>query len=386
MRPWSQEGEEGARDADCHSPAPTPPPQPTEQQADGIQPSLDHQETQASVSSPSLPALMFSVGGGMPDAQSKDRSSGISRSHSTPRKQIAEKEKGLWSKIYHVSSSGDSTSSLVSPIYHDSFENDIGEGKEASIKESSHKANKGIGFEGIPNKDKERAYWQGTELSPWEEWLLNKERKERIRLQSKFLEDTKKQEEQIKEKQQQEVKKKIAEEKHKEWIARKNEQDKKQKVRLNKELKKKKSKELQKAELEEKGKEKYKEWLKKKQAEERERKVKQKEEEEKQLAELQEKKEKSKKIFEEWLQSSRTKPRPILNSFSYTNGKLTGYYDGNSYPSPSFFNPVPWKPIQAPPPSRDIAFLMRKNKQVHGSLFGLPHKTKESSVPKIKRA
>ncbi|XP_030056553.1 coiled-coil domain-containing protein 34 [Microcaecilia unicolor] len=266
----------------------------------------------------------------MSDSQNKDYSSGMSRSHSTPRKLITEKGKGLLTKIHHVSSSGDSTSSLISPIYHDSFESET-----AGQRDSSAKEPRDAGFEDILQKDREKSRWQDTTLTPWEEWLLNKERKERIRLQNRFVEESKKQQEQIKEKLQQEMKKKVAEEKHKEWIQKK--------IEL--------------------------------------------EEEEKQLAELQEKKERSKRVFEEWLQNCKNKPRPLPNTYGYGNGKLSGYYDASCYPSPSFFNPVPWKPIQAPPPSRDMAFLMKKNKlsKMYDPMYEFPFKTKENSVPKIKR-
>nr|XP_033784755.1 coiled-coil domain-containing protein 34 [Geotrypetes seraphini] len=286
----------------------------------------------------------------------------------------ATQEADLLSK---VSSSGDSTSSLVSPIYQDTFDAESAGDKEAPS----------TGFEDLPLKDREKTYWHNSVLTPWEEWLLNKERKERIRLQNKFMEEAKKQQDQIKEKQLQEMKKKLAEEKHKEWLQKKNELEKKEKLKYTKELKKRKTKELQKAQLEERGKEKYKEWLKKKQAEEREKKQKQQEEEEKHLAELQVKKERSRRVFEEWLQNCKNKPRSVLSSYAGANGKLSGYYDTSCYPSPSFFNPVPWKPIQAPPPSRDLAFLMKKTNlsKMNDPMYAFPFKTKENSVPRIKR-
>lgn len=103
--------------------------------------------------------------------------------------------------------------------------------------------------------------------------------------------------------------------------------------------------------MQEKAKEKYQEWLKKKKAEESEKKKKEKEKEKQRQAELQEKKEISQKKFKEWLENAKNKPRPAAKSYGYSSGKLTGFYSGNSYPEPTFYNPIPWKPIPMPPPN-----------------------------------
>uniref|UniRef100_A0A8C6Y786 Coiled-coil domain containing 34 n=1 Tax=Naja naja TaxID=35670 RepID=A0A8C6Y786_NAJNA len=138
-------------------------------------------------------------------------------------------------------------------------------------------------------------------LSPWEEWFLCKERELRARLQAKALEEMNQQMEETKEKQERERKKLIAEEKHKEWVQKKNEEEK-EKLRE---------------------------------------------------AELQEKKEKSERMFKEWLQNSKNKPRPASAGYAYVNGKLATYPDGNAYPAPAFYNPIPWKPIPVPPPKEE---------------------------------
>ncbi|XP_026520559.1 coiled-coil domain-containing protein 34 isoform X4 [Notechis scutatus] len=163
-------------------------------------------------------------------------------------------------------------------------------------------------------------------LSPWEEWFLCKERELRARLQMKALEEMNQQMEETKEKQERERKKLIAEEKHKEWVQKKNEEVKREKEKLRE-------------------------------------------------AELQEKKEKSERMFKEWLQNSKNKPRPASAGCAYVNGKLATYPDGNAYPAPAFYNPIPWKPIPAPPPKEEKYVSVKKNKRPLSS-----HTHRSSSV------
>ncbi|XP_027708356.1 coiled-coil domain-containing protein 34 [Vombatus ursinus] len=202
-------------------------------------------------------------------------------------------------------------------------------------------------------------------LTPWEEWFVCKEKEQRARLQNRALEELSLQQEKRKEVEEREKRKKYAEEKHKEWLHKKNEQERKERERkLNKEMEEKAAKDLEKEHLQEKAKEKYKEWLRKKMAEEHERKKKEKEEEKQRLAEQQEKKEISEKKFKEWLQNVKNKPRLIPRSYGYANGKLTGYYSGIACPQPSFYNPIPWKPIYIPPPKESkTAVTVKKSKR-----------------------
>ncbi|XP_074132940.1 coiled-coil domain-containing protein 34 [Sminthopsis crassicaudata] len=190
-----------------------------------------------------------------------------------------------------------------------------------------------------------------TSLTPWEEWFVCKEKEQRVRLQNRALEELNLQQEKKREEEEREKRKKNAEEKHKEWLQKKNEQERKERERkLIKEMEEKAAKDLEKEHLQEKAKEKYKEWLRKKIAEEQEKKKKEKEKEKQRLAEQQEKKEISEKKFKEWLENVKNKPRVIPRSYVYANGKLTGYYSGIAYAPPSFYNPIPWKPIYIPPP------------------------------------
>lgn len=95
---------------------------------------------------------------------------------------------------------------------------------------------------------------------------------------------------------------------------------------------------------------------------------------EKKIVETQERKEKAEKVFREWVEKVKTRPRTAPSSFGYANGKLTGYYDGCSYPAPSYCNPIPWKPIPAPCSEDNIkkTTLKEKAKPKSTSLY-IPH-------------
>ncbi|XP_071974656.1 coiled-coil domain-containing protein 34 isoform X2 [Engystomops pustulosus] len=275
------------------------------------------------------------------------------RSYSTPQRPSTSESVMGRSKSCDVGSTGDSTYSLLSPIYHDSFESDIEDhsfhaeilAKETGAKEPCRTQ------EGTSNIEQSLA---DMKLSPWETWLLSKERQGRIDLQNKISEELKQEEERWKEEQKKEQKKRLAEEQHKEWVRKKQEQERKEKEqKLLREKQEKEVEEQERRMIEEKSRERYREWLRKKRDEEQERKRRQKEEEERRFAEQKEKKEKAERMFSEWLEQAKNKPRPTLSSYGYVNGKLTGYYDGSSYPAPGFCNPIPWKPIPMPPPPKE---------------------------------
>ncbi|KAM3918281.1 coiled-coil domain-containing protein 34 [Leptodactylus fuscus] len=292
----------------------------------------------------------------MSSSTSDLRSAEGRRSHSTPQKPSTSESVTRRSKSCDVGSAGDSTYSLLSPIYHDfeSFESDIEDrsfhaeilGKERETKKPCHQTQEGTGTIEQSLAD--------MKLSPWETWLLSKERQGRIELQNKLYEEIKQEEERRRQELKKEQKKRLAEEQHKEWVRKKQEQERKEKEqKLLKEKQEKELEERQRHFIEEKSKERYEEWLRKKREEEQERKRRLKEEEEKRAAEQREKKEKAERNFQEWLEQAKNRPRPALNSYGYANGKLTGYYDGSSYPAPGFYNPIPWKPIPVPPLTKE---------------------------------
>nr|XP_005578411.2 PREDICTED: coiled-coil domain-containing protein 34 [Macaca fascicularis] len=297
-------------------------------------------------------------------------------------------------------SCSNSTRSLLSPLGHQSFQFDEDDGDredEEDVDEDAHDSEAKVtslrGMElqecastEVESEDNQEQQKQvclpESRLTPWEVWFIGKEKEERDRLQQKALEELNQQLEKRKEMEEREKRKIIAEEKHKEWVQKKNEEKRKEREqKINKEMEEKTAKELEKEYLQEKAKEKYQEWLKKKNAEECERKKKEKEKEKQQQAELQEKKEIAEKKFQEWLENAKHKPRPAAKSYGYANGKLTGFYSGNSYPEPAFYNPIPWKPIHMPPPKEAKDLSGRKSKR---PVISQPHKSSSLVIHKAR--
>ncbi|KAE8606831.1 hypothetical protein XENTR_v10010895 [Xenopus tropicalis] len=299
-----------------------------------------------------------------------------SRSHSTPHG-LVKTERRAPSRGHDLSVSADSTSSLLSPIYHESYESDV---EDVTSDLQRLKDNNAAGKHrapGTPEKGRhsqtEEHSMENLNLTPWEAWLLHKEKEGRIELQRKISEELKQEEERLKEQRQKEMKKKLAEEQRKEWVRKKKDQEQKERdERLLKEQQDKEAEELRRISVQEKANEKFEEWLRKKKVEEQERKKKEKEEEEKFQAAQRDKKDKASKVFKEWLEQAKDKPRPTLNSYGYVNGKLTGYYDASSYPAPGFYNPIPWKPIHIPPPPKEATKNLsakKKKRPVSSQLY-----------------
>ncbi|XP_011360877.1 coiled-coil domain-containing protein 34 [Pteropus vampyrus] len=296
-------------------------------------------------------------------------------------------------------SCSNSTMSLLSPLRHQSFpfDDDDGDGEyEEDVDEDSHDSlAKGVSLRGMDlrgcasvvvsednQEEQKQVHLPESSLTPWEVWFVGKEKEERDRLQQKALEELNQQLEKRKEMEEREKRKVIAEEKHKEWVQKKNEEKRKEREqKINKEMEEKAAKELEKEHLQEKAKEKYQEWLKKKNAEECEKKKKEKEKEKQRQAELQEKKEIAEKKFKEWLENAKNKPRPAAKSYGYANGKLTGFYSGNSYPEPAFYNPIPWKPIHMPPPkeAKDLS-----GKKTRRPVISQPHRSSSLVIHKAR--
>ncbi|XP_036868008.2 coiled-coil domain-containing protein 34 isoform X3 [Manis javanica] len=238
------------------------------------------------------------------------------------------------------------------------------------------------GAESENNQEEKQTGLPEGSLTPWEVWFVGKEKEERDRLQQKAQEELNQQLEKRKEVEEREKRKVMAEEKHKEWVQKKNEQKRKEREqKIIKEMEEKAAKVLEKEHIQEKAKEKYQEWLKKKNAEECEKKKKEKEKEKQRQAELQEKKEIAEKKFKEWLENAKNKPRPAAKSYGYANGKLTGFYSGNSYPEPAFYNPIPWKPIHMPPPKEVKALSGKKTKK---PVISQPHRSSSLVIHKAR--
>ncbi|XP_038664226.1 coiled-coil domain-containing protein 34-like isoform X1 [Scyliorhinus canicula] len=287
---------------------------------------------------------------------------------STPRGQ-KESRQNNWLKRENLHKSCDleisrgSTTSLLSPIYHDSYESEgeieapmtpaSGEVTPTAIRQKSAVRPKTSRFKTSLRKaqrsEEEEQRFKEVELTAWEKWLIKKAKEERVKIQNKSQQEVTLKQTKLKESEELEKKKILAEDEHKRWVLRKNEKDKMEKeIKLHKLQEEEKAKERARGLAAERASEKFQDWLKKKKLQKMETKKIEKNEEEKRTAETHERKEKADKIYQEWLEKVKTRPRTVPSSFGYVNGKLTGYYDGSSYPTPSYYNPIPWKPIPIP--------------------------------------
>ncbi|XP_072905801.1 uncharacterized protein [Hemitrygon akajei] len=285
--------------------------------------------------------------------------------------------------------SKESTTLLLSPIYHDSYESEGGETatsktptSSVSDREVARSTNKTVSKKltmCTPVKSKtsrlrtcarkakqseeEEQHLKEVELTAWEAWLIKKAKEERTEVQKKSQQEVILKQAKLKEQEELQRKKARAEEEHRHWVQRKNEKEKLEKEKkLQKEQEEKNVKEQERERAVERASKTFQEWLKKKKLQEMEIKKQEKNAEEKKIAELQERREKADKVFQEWFEKVKSRPRTVPSSLAYANGKLTGYYYGSSYPAPSYFNPIPWKPIPVPCSEDNIKKITSKEK------------------------
>ncbi|XP_072291009.1 uncharacterized protein ccdc34 [Eucyclogobius newberryi] len=273
---------------------------------------------------------------------------------STPLKKSRSREKGFIKPVpldldVGVLSDDEDTFSLLSPIYHDSF--DSGENTSQSSGQSSPQGKMDISMLSerceLPKTPSDQMLSSELPvktpptLSAWELWLLNKAKEDQIKLEKKAEEERLLHEK--KRQQEKEHKQKVAviNQRIQEWLKMKREQEKQEQ-----DLKQSKEREAlmmqmeKQREIELKAQEKYKEWLQKKNQEKAEKLKKQKEEVALKEKQEKEQRRRAEEKFKEWLNQANTK--------NTDNPKLTCSH-GKLYPSPSFYNPIPWKPIHAPP-------------------------------------
>ncbi|XP_059508135.1 coiled-coil domain-containing protein 34-like isoform X2 [Stegostoma tigrinum] len=248
----------------------------------------------------------------------------------------------------------DSTTSLLSPIYHDSYESEEGH-IEAPMTPASRTTNKGListankqksivskrpttftavrpkssRFKVSLSKEKfseeEEQHYKEADLTAWEKWLIKKAKEERAKTQNQSQQEIILKQAKLKEEDERERKRILAEDEHKRWVQRKNEKERIEKeIKLRKEQEEKIAKEQERGLAARKASEKFEEWLKKKKLQKVETKRIEKNEEEKRIAETQERKEKAEKVYQEWLEKVKNRPRTVPSSFGYANGKLTG--------------------------------------------------------------
>nr|XP_046249972.1 coiled-coil domain-containing protein 34 isoform X2 [Scatophagus argus] len=258
-----------------------------------------------------------------------------------------------------VLSDDEDTFSLLSPIYHDSFDSD--EDLEASpVQQTSPRQsdNSRVSVSPVrcelPRTPSEQILNAPAEpagssaLSAWEVWLVNKAKDDRLKLEKKAEEEGKLKQKKQQQEREREQKKIVMEEKIQEWLKMKREQDKrKQLVKQSKEEEEIQRQQEKQRETEQKAQQKYKNWLQKKNQEKIEAEKKEKEEAALKLEQEKERRKRAEEKFREWLAKANEKSRASPKSPCCP----TSPYD-KSYPSPSFYNPIPWKPIHVPPPEK----------------------------------
>ncbi|XP_018519517.1 coiled-coil domain-containing protein 34 isoform X1 [Lates calcarifer] len=261
-----------------------------------------------------------------------------------------------------VISDDEDTFSLLSPIYHDSFDSDE-EDLEPSPAEQTSPGQSDISGLNVspvrcelPKTPLEQMFSEALQpaashtLSAWEMWLVNKAKEDRLKLEKKAEEERLLKEKQEEEEREREQKKIVMEEKIQEWLKMKREQEKlEQLVKQSKEEEELQRKLEKQREIKQKAQQKYKDWLQKKNQEKIEREKKEKEEAALKEEQEKERREMAEERFKEWLAKANEKSRASPKSPCYAKSP----YD-KSYPSPSFCNPIPWKPIHVPPPDTSL--------------------------------
>ncbi|XP_075945939.1 coiled-coil domain-containing protein 34 [Anarhichas minor] len=254
-----------------------------------------------------------------------------------------------------VLSDEEDTFSLLSPIYHDSFDSDE-ELEPSPSQQTSPRQSDTSRLSVSPvrcelprtpsvqmlNAVKPAA---APSLSAWEMWLVNKAKEDRFKLEKQAEEEQLRKERKQQEERERNHKKIVMEEKIQDWLKMKTEQEKQEQLlKLSKEEEEIQRQQEKQRETEQKAPQKYKVWLQKKNQEKIELEKKNKE-----AAALKEEQEKERHKraedkFKDWLAKANEKSRADPKSPCYP----TSPYD-KSYSSPSFYNPIPWKPIHVPP-------------------------------------
>lgn len=214
-------------------------------------------------------------------------------------------------------------------------------------------------------------------LSPWETWLVKKTAEDREKMKQKRLEKKKIREETEKEKREREELLKVAREKYNEWLeSKKKSIAEERKIKQWQEKLEKETKENLNRSTQEKAEVKYNNWLEEKKTQENEKRRKEEED-----ARIKKDKEVTRKLnneeaYSKWIAEVKERPKPVYNSFGYTGGMLTGYYEWGSYPAPSYCNPIPWMPpkikrnsdrikgkVELQPPSPPLLFRDIENRK-----------------------
>ncbi|KAK5867696.1 hypothetical protein PBY51_012163 [Eleginops maclovinus] len=264
-----------------------------------------------------------------------------------------------------VLSDEEDTFSLLSPIYHDSFDSD--EDLDHSLQTSPRQSNTSrlslspvrCELPRTPSVDTAVEPADSHALSAWEKWLVNKAKEDRLQLEKQAEQEQLKKEKKAHEERKREQKNIVMEVRIQQWLKMKREQEKQEQLlKLRKEEEEIQRQHKKQREIEQKAQQKYKEWLQKKNQEKIE--MEKKEKEEAALKEEQEKerRKRAEEKFKDWLAKANEKTKAIPQSPCYPRSPYEKYL-----PSPSFYNPIPWKPIHVPPREKALNNISGKKPQ-----------------------
>ncbi|KAJ0069378.1 hypothetical protein NL108_004192 [Boleophthalmus pectinirostris] len=267
-----------------------------------------------------------------------------------------------------VRSDDEDTFSLLSPIYHDSF--DSAENMSQSSGQSPPKGTVNTSVFSdrceLPKTPSDQMLSSTVpektpaSLSAWELWLLNKAKEDRIKLEKKAEEERLLQEKKKQQEMDHEQKAAVINQRIQDWLKMKREQEKhEQDLKQSKEQEALQMQMQKQRETELKAQEKYKEWLHKKNQEKAEKEKKQKEEAALKEEQEKERRRRAEEKFKEWL--SQANAKNTVNPKSTCQGPY-----GKAYPSPSFYNPIPWKPIHIPPETVAKTTVRKAQRQPKG--------------------
>ncbi|XP_056271746.1 coiled-coil domain-containing protein 34 [Pseudoliparis swirei] len=246
-----------------------------------------------------------------------------------------------------VLSDDEDTFSLLSPIYHDSFDSD--EDLEPRRSDDSKLSVSPVRCE-LPRTPSVQMLDAvgpagSPSLSAWEMWLVNKAKEDRFKLEKQAEEEQLRKEKKEQQEREREQKKIVMEKKMQEWLKMKIDQDKQEQlIKLSKEEEEIQKQQEKQRETEQRAQQKYKVWLQKKNQEQMELEKKDKEAAALKEEQEEERHKRAEEKFKHWLAKANERSRATSKSPCY----LTSPYE-KSYSSPSFYNPIPWKPIHVPP-------------------------------------
>ncbi|XP_029377866.1 coiled-coil domain-containing protein 34 [Echeneis naucrates] len=294
-----------------------------------------------------------------------------------------------------VLSDDEDTFSLLSPIYHDSFDSDEEDMQHSPAWQTSPKQSVNSRCSVSPSRcELPKTAVRKTlgavlpsaaspTLSPWEMWLVNKAKEDRLKLEKKAEEERLLKEKTKQQEREREQKKVVIEERIQDWLKTKREQEKREQFVKQSKEEEEIQRQLQKRrETEQKAQQKYKDWLQKKNQEKIEKEKKAKEDAALKEAQEKERRKVAEEKFKDWLTKANDKSRASPKSHCYP----TSPYE-KSYPSPSFYNPIPWKPTHVPPPEATLnnASNMKPQKQkksqpIPSTGFGLRNTVKTAQL------